>query len=144
MKNEFLENEKLALERAIEETRKRGRENTYKNLIQAYERILLLIDKENKWESMYSHYGFKNDETGEFEDVVSTWEQKGEDIRNHNVYKIEKEISTPKVSVTVNEPIISNDKIKIPMIINGQEESIVGKKVNNQWVFPNGYTLNIQ
>lgn len=91
-KNEFLENEKLALERAMEETRKRGSENTYKNLIQAYERILLLIDKENKWKSMYSQYGLKNDETGEFEDVVSTWEQKGEDIRNHHIYKIEKEI----------------------------------------------------
>lgn len=41
--NIFLRNEKKELEKKITEAREKGKENTYKNLIQAYERILNLI-----------------------------------------------------------------------------------------------------
>ena len=90
MTNEFLENEKIALENKLIKARDNDNENTYKNLIQAYERVLDLIRKENVWTDMYSHYKMKIDD--EFQEVVSTWKQKGEDIKDHKIYKIEKEI----------------------------------------------------
>lgn len=90
MANEFLENEKISLEDKITKAREGNNENTYKNLIQAYEKVLELIRKENVWTDMYSHHKMKIDD--EFQEVVSTWKQKGEDIKDHKIYKIEKEI----------------------------------------------------
>jgi len=85
MTNQFLENEKLALEDKLVKARDGSNENTYKNLIQAYERVLELIRKENVWTDMYSHYKMKIDD--EFQEVVSTWKQKGEDIKDHKTNK---------------------------------------------------------
>lgn len=97
MNNEFLEDEKVALEEKITEARNKGNENTYKNLIQAYERVLELIRKENKWEDMYSHY-YEGDKpiNGENE-YVAIWKQRDNgDVKDHKVYKIEKEVK-PKI-----------------------------------------------
>ena len=55
--NMFLKNEKSALEQKITQAREKGNEGTYKNLIQAYERILNLIyqdeDRNNSGEILY-------------------------------------------------------------------------------------------
>lgn len=107
--NYFLENEKIELEKKIIQARENGSENTYKNLIQAYERILELIRKENKWEDKYSHYKLQND-NGEWEEVVSTWEQKGEDIKNHKTYKVVKwNNNSNYISLNINGTDISED-----------------------------------
>lgn len=110
--NYFLENEKIELEKKIIQARENGSENTYKNLIQAYERILELIRKENKWEDKYSHYKLKND-NGELEEVVSTWKQKGEDIRNHKTYKVvEWNNNSNYISLNINGVNISEEILK--------------------------------
>ena len=126
MINKFLENEKIVLEEKITEARNNEKENTCKNLIQAYERVLELIRKENIWTDMYSHYQMKIDD--DFQEVVSTWQQKDEDIREHKIYKIEKEITND----------ISMDDKTLNSI-----EDIVGYKI---FAEPNkdsfGYILN--
>jgi hypothetical protein len=99
MTNQFLENERIALEEKITEAREKGNENTYKNLIQAYERVLELSRKENKWEDMYSHY-YKGDKkiNGENE-YVATWKQNyAGDIKDHKIYKVEKEIKENQIN----------------------------------------------
>jgi hypothetical protein len=96
MNNQFLENERIALEEKITEARNKGNENTYKNLIQAYERILELIRKENMWEDMYSHYYDGETPIKGENEYVATWKQRDNgDIKDHKIYKIEKEV-TPK------------------------------------------------
>lgn len=142
MTNQFLENEKIALEEKITEARNKGNENTYKNLIQAYERVLELVRKENKWEDMYSHY-YKGDNkiNGENE-YVATWKQNyAGDIKDHKVYKIEKEVPTIRIEIDKNY-IIEDDSLIIPMKINGKEGyDIKGKRVGDKWVLKNGNTV---
>ncbi|WP_252225017.1 MULTISPECIES: hypothetical protein [unclassified Clostridium] len=97
---ESLINEENELLRKIKHSRDSQDFGTYKNLIRALTDITTLKNREldrfpkDKWESVYSHYKEKN-ENGDFEDMVATWEKKGEDIRNHKIYKIEKEINKP-------------------------------------------------
>lgn len=115
MTNQFLENERISLEDKITKARKSDNENTYKNLIQAYERVLELSRKENKWEDMYSHY-YKGDKkiNGENE-YVATWKQNYVgDIKEHRIFKVEKEI---KKDAFLNDDTL--DKI----------EDIIGYKV---------------
>ena len=52
----FLENEKLALQKKIAEAREKGNEGTYKNLIQAYERIINLIYQDEYRNKKYVMY----------------------------------------------------------------------------------------
>ena len=142
MTNQFLENEKISLEDKITKAREGNNENTYKNLIQAYERVLELIRKENVWTDMYSHYKLKIED--EFQDVVSTWKQKGEDIKDHKIYKIEKEITNDneKIGIALKsmfEKYQSNETKKaIESIIKrkiDEDESFydVLKSLSNEW-----------
>ena len=129
MKNQFLENERIALEEKITEARNKGNENTYKNLIQAYERVLELIRKENKWEDMYSHY-YEGDEklNGENE-YVATWKQNyNGDIKEHKIYKIEKEINKSIEISCFNKDGIDGYTIKCPNCGYEQFKEVVSFK----------------
>ncbi len=132
MTNQFLENERIALEEKITEARNKGNENTYKNLIQAYERVLELIRKENKWEDMYSHY-YEGDEklNGENE-YVATWKQNWNgDVKDHKIYKIEKEISE-KSKYDLYFDVSKNDKGENSYMISykGEIHNLTGFDVN--------------
>lgn len=133
MKNEFLENERIALEDKITKAREGNNENTYKNLIQAYERVLELIRKENLWSDMYSHYKMKID--GEFQEVVSVWQQKGEDIRNHRIFKVEKEITNAgeKIGIAFKSLFEKYQKNETKKVI----ESIIKRKIDDNESFYN-------
>lgn len=115
---ESLINEENELLRKIKYSRDNKDFGTYKNLIRALTDITTLKNREldrlpkDKWESLYSHYKEKN-ENGDFEDMVATWEQKGDDIRNHKIYKIEKEISKPVEKVYIDVSRDSNYPTKI-------------------------------
>lgn len=147
MTNEFLENEKIALEDKITKAREGNNENTYKNLIQAYERVLELIRKENVWEDMYSHYYDGGESLKGENEYVTTWKQRFDgEIKDHKIYKIEKEVtpsSMLKVNIEIDKNyIVDGDDLTIPMKINGKDGySIHGKKVDNKWVFKNGNTV---
>lgn len=91
-KNEFLEHERLELQTRLTQSLEKSDIGTYKNLIQAYERILTLQSQEDKWVQMYSKYETKSKEEDDFTPVVSVWEQKGEEIRNHRIFEIVREI----------------------------------------------------
>lgn len=83
---EFLNKEKTSLEQKISETLKRGDIGTYKNLIIAYKEVLRLIKDEDTWQEKFSHYYSNGKE------LMSTWEQKGEDIRNEKIYEVKEVI----------------------------------------------------
>jgi len=88
--------EEQELIKKIEKSRKDDDYGLYKNLIRALTDVTSLKQRElanlpkETWKDMFSHYKMKIDD--EFKEVVSTWRQKGEDIKDHKIYKIEKEI----------------------------------------------------
>lgn len=89
---EALQNEQTQLLKKLAKISQGDNDNygTYKNIIQALSEVTRLIEKES-WKDMYSHYQLK-DGDGEFQEVVSTWRQKGEDIKDHHIYSISGEI----------------------------------------------------
>ena len=101
-----LQYEAMELKDKIENARKREDYGTYKNLILAFKEIINLIheeDDKSKWKEFSSHY-YDGDKAikGENE-YIATWEQNGNnDIRNHRIFKVEKEISTIKVEIDKN------------------------------------------
>jgi hypothetical protein len=147
MANKFLENEKVALEEKITEARNKGNENTYKNLIQAYERVLELIRKENVWTEFSSHYYDGEESIKGENEYVATWKQRNDgEIKDHKIYKIEKEVtpsSMLKVNIEIDKNyIIDGNTLTIPIKVNGKEGfSIKGKRVDNKWVLNSGTTI---
>lgn len=83
----FLNKEKENLEQKISRTLEKGDIGTYKNLMQAYERVLYLIKEEDVWQEKFSHYHADGKE------LISTWEQKGEDIRNKKTYEVKEKLN---------------------------------------------------
>ena len=107
-----LVNEAMELKEKIENARKREDYGTYKNLILAFKEIVNLIHEEKektKWVDMYSHYKMKIDE--EFQEVISTWKQRGDDVSEHKIYKVEKEI-TDKPTYNLYFDISTNNTMK--------------------------------
>lgn len=89
--------EEQELIKKIKKSRSNDDYGLYKNLIRALTDVTSLKQREmaniprDRWINMFSKH--KMDIEGEMVDVVSTWRQKGEDIQDHHVYKIEKEIT---------------------------------------------------
>jgi hypothetical protein len=131
---------------------KKSRDNNdfglYKNLVRALTDVTCLKQREldrlpkETWKDMYSHYKLKID--NEFQEVVSTWQQKGDDFRKHKVYKIEKEITNEfeKAGMafkTINAKLQEREaKNTIESIIDrkiDENESIydVLKSLSNEW-----------
>lgn len=108
---EFLNKEKTSLEQKISETLKRGDIGTYKNLIIAYKEVLRLIKDEDTWQEKFSHYYSNGKE------LMSTWEQKGEDIRNEKIYEVKEIIEQKDLFSTyeyhTSKNIDKNNSLKI-------------------------------
>lgn len=69
------------MEKAIEEDNM----GTYKNLLQALERVTYLIQRE-EWTQQWSKYSCDD------EQYIAVWEQRGSDIRNHRIFEIKSEV----------------------------------------------------
>lgn len=94
-KRDFLEHERLELQTRLSYSLEKGDIGTYKNLIQAYERILAL-QKDNKpssdeWVQMYSKYKTMDDNEKPIS-MVAIWEQKGDEIRRHRMFEVKREV----------------------------------------------------
>ena len=140
-KSEFLEHERLSLQKRLSQSLSGNNIGTYKNLIQAYEKILSLQSQEDKWVQMYSKYETRSKEEDDFIPVVSTWEQKGDEIRNHRIFEIVKEVDNKEYELYFEanyrmnikrEPIFSEcniyfdgELIKISGCMDGIAERIV-------------------
>ena len=139
------ENELL---KKIEKSRSNDDYGLYKNLIRALTDVTTLKQRElanaprYTWKDMYSHYYEGDKKINGENEYVATWKQNYVgDIKDHKVYKVEKEILTVKVEID-NNYIIEDDNLIIPMKINGKEGyDIKGKRVGDKWVFSNGNTL---
>ena len=95
-KEEFLEHERLELQTRLSYSLEKGNIGTYKNLIQAYERILMLQSQEdktssNEWVQMYSKYKTMDDNEKPIS-MVAIWEQKGDEIRRHRMFEVKREV----------------------------------------------------
>lgn len=140
--------EEQELIKKIEKSRKDDDYGLYKNLIRALTDVTSLKQRElanlpkETWKDMFSHYWEgKELKSGENE-YVATWQQKGDEIRKHKIYKIEKEVSTLKINLKVGHYEINNDTLTIPIQV-GEKHSfdIKGKKVGDMWVLDNGNTI---
>lgn len=87
--NLYLEQEDLLKKMA--KYRDKGDVGTYKNLVRSLADVTALIDNMwrntpikpiEKWQEKFSHYHSDGKE------LISTWEQKGEDIRNEKIYEV--------------------------------------------------------
>ena len=70
-------------------------EATYRNLIRNLAEVTQLRQREEngqKWTQMYSKYETRSNDKDDFIPVVSVWEQKGDEIRNHRIFEIKEEI----------------------------------------------------
>lgn len=110
---EFLENERLQLQSKLDKALNNDDASLYSKYIQAYERTLLLLQKES-WQEKFSHYHSDGKE------LISTWEQKGEDIRNKKVYEV-KEIK----EVTKDNKILTKQYGETTEMINKTTPMIV-------------------
>lgn len=128
---EALQNEQNQLLQKLAKISQGDKDNygTYKNIIQSLSEVTRLIEKES-WKDMYSHYQLK-DSNGEFQEVVSTWRQKGEDIRNHHIYKIDGEIPTVKIKIDKDSVIETDDEVTIPLIIDDKLKHDIKLKKEN-------------
>lgn len=98
-KRDFLEHERLELQTRLMQSLDGNDIGTYKNLIQAYERILMLQSQESnkpkeEWALMYSDYKTNGDnsEDEKLIRIVAVWEQKGDEIRNHRMFEVKREV----------------------------------------------------
>jgi len=91
-KSDFLEHERLTLQVRLSHSLEKNDIGTYKNLIQAYERILMLQKDNETWVERFSEYKTKEKDSEVSIPMVSTWEQKGEEIRNTRVFEIANEV----------------------------------------------------
>ena len=118
---DFLNKEKENLEQKISRTLENGDIGTYKNLMQAYERVLYLIKEEDVWQEKFSHYHSNGKE------LISTWEQKGEDIRNNKKYEVKEIIEQKDLFSTyeyhTSKNIDKNNSLKI--VINQVEDYVL-------------------
>lgn len=100
---EALQNEQNQLLNKLAKIRQEDNYGTYKNIVMALSEVTRLIEKNTpieKWEDRYSHYREQKD-NGEWEETISTWQQKGEDnIKDHKIYKIDSEIIKNKKAKT--------------------------------------------
>lgn len=128
---EALQNEQTQLLKKLAKISQGDTDNygTYKNIIQALSEVTRLIEKES-WRDMYSHYQLRNDDF-EFEEVISTWKQKGEDIRDHHIYKIDGEIPTVKIKIDKENMIETDDEVTIPLIIDDKSKHDIKLKKEN-------------
>lgn len=120
----------------LEKIRKEDNYGTYKNIVNALSEVTRLIEHStpiDKWEQHYSSYKKKND-NGEWEETISTWEQKGEDIRNHKTYKVvdNNYVETSKIKDGVNNYSITINIDKDCKIPNIEDLSnTISNKINN-------------
>lgn len=104
---ESLVKEENELLKKIEKSRENNDYGLYKNLIRALTDVTTLKQREmvniprERWIDMFSKH--KMDIDGEMAEVISIWKQKGGDIKNHRIYKVEKEIidSSEKIGLAL-------------------------------------------
>lgn len=128
---EALQNEQNQLLQKLAKISQGDKDNygTYKNIIQSLSEVTRLIEKES-WKDMYSHYQLK-DSNGEFQEVVSTWKQKGEDIKDHHIYRVSGEIPTVKIKIDKDSVIETDDEVTIPLIIDDKLKHEIKLKKEN-------------
>lgn len=126
---EALQNEQTQLLNKLAKIRQEDNYGTYKNIIMALSEVTRLIEKES-WRDMYSHYQLRNDDF-EFEEVISTWKQKGEDIRDHHIYKIDGEIPTVKIKIDKENMIETDYELTVPLIIDDKLKHEIKLKKEN-------------
>lgn len=117
---QFLKQEENMLRDKISKCLQGNNFSMYKNLIQAYEKVVELIRKYD-WQLMYSKYKTE-DNNGNLVQQVAVWEQNGdESVRNHKVWNVlgdNAKTSNSKDGCYVVLTDIKNDDVYI--LFNGQ------------------------
>ena len=94
----LIEQLKIEETKLMEKISKTENEGTYRNLIRNLSDVTQLRQREerelpmDKWTQMYSKYRTRSNDEDDFIPVISVWEQKGDEIRNHRIFEIKEEI----------------------------------------------------
>jgi len=128
----FLKEEEKKLRMHLNDCLSRKDTGMYKNLIQAYEKVVELIKKYD-WQLMYSEYDIPVDSEHKQREVA-IWEQNGdENIRNHKVWSISEKgmnVYASTEDITINNGGIKLDDKAIDEITN----KIIEKLKNNKGI----------
>lgn len=92
---ELIEQLKIEETKLMEKISNTENEATYRNLIRNLAEVTQLRQREEngqKWTQMYSKYETRSNDKDDFVPVISVWEQKGDEIRNHKIFEIKREI----------------------------------------------------
>ena len=92
---ELIEQLKIEETKLMEKISNTENEANYRNLIRNLAEVTQLRQREEngqKWTQMYSKYETRSNDKEDFIPVISVWEQKGDDVRNHRVFEIKREI----------------------------------------------------
>ncbi|MFR2887408.1 MAG: hypothetical protein ACLTDM_04305 [Clostridium butyricum] len=96
---QFLIIEKENLKKKINKALEEDNIGTYKNLIQAFENVVKMIEN-MEWKKEYSVYTSSFD--GKEEKCVSIWEQKGQEVRNSRAFVIQEELNQKVEEIYIN------------------------------------------
>lgn len=96
---QFLNIEKENLKKKINKALEEDNIGTYKNLIQAFENVVKMIEN-MEWKKEYSVYTSSFD--GKEEKCVSIWEQKGQEVRNNRAFVIQEELNQKVEEIYIN------------------------------------------
>lgn len=130
---EALQNEQVELLKKLSKIRQEDNYGTYKNIIMALSEVTRLIERNTpieKWEDRFSHYKEQNN-NGEWEETVSTWQQKGEEIKNVKKYRVIKEIPTVKIKIDKENMIETDYELTVPLIIDDKLKHEIKLKKEN-------------
>lgn len=128
--NLYLEQEDLLKKMA--KYRDKGDVGTYKNLVRSLADVTALIDNMwkntpikpiEKWQEKFSHYHADGKE------LISTWEQKGEDIRNKKIYEVKEKVKEqPKEKLCFDFELSEKARnyVAVNIFFNGELHRIKG------------------
>lgn len=106
---EALKFEEEQLVKKIKVSSEKGEFGTYKNLVQALERILYLQERfQENFRTMWSKYRMVKE--GKEIDAISVWEQCGEKIKSQRVFEIKEEILSNEYIFDITDYVLSIGK----------------------------------
>lgn len=107
---ELIEQLKIEETKLMEKISNTENEATYRNLIRNLAEVTQLRQREEKWTQMYSKYETRSNDKEDFIPVISIWEQKGDEIRNHRIFEIAREIDNKEYELYFEADYRMNSK----------------------------------
>ena len=144
--NEDIEKLKSNIEKSINVSGDFNAHNKWMNCLRDALELRDKLEDKNKWKEFSSHYYEGTESIKGENEYISLWEQNGyDDIRNHRVFKVEKEIKIPKAediseiykcisSITTCVSVIRNIEVVLEhSLLNRTSFSNILESISTDW-----------